>query len=104
MTSVVFKRVVSGLILGLAITAVGLAQTSASLSGSVQDPKGQAVAGAKVTAADQTKNIRMDATTGADGTFSFAVLQPGTYTVTIEASGFKKSVQTGIVINASDRQ
>ncbi|MEP7273577.1 MAG: TonB-dependent receptor, partial [Acidobacteriota bacterium] len=99
-----FARIVSSLILVLMLAVVGLSQTSSSLSGVVHDPQGNAVAGAKVTASDVTKNVQLDAKTGSDGTFSFAVLQPGTYTVAVEASGFKKAVQSGIVLNASDRQ
>lgn len=98
------ERLLSSLILILLFSMAAFAQTSASLSGQVQDPKGGAVPGAKVTASDPTKNIQLEAKTGSDGSFSFPVLQPGTYTVTIEASGFKKTIQSGIVINASDRQ
>jgi outer membrane receptor protein involved in Fe transport len=97
-------RLLSSLIITLLFSAVVFAQTSASLSGTVQDAKGGAVAGAKVTAHDPTKNISLDTKSGADGGFSFPVLQPGTYTVTIEASGFKKTNVTGITVNASDRQ
>ncbi len=70
----------------------------------MQDPQGNAVAGAKVKASDSTKNISLEATTGQDGTFSFPVLQPGTYKVTVEATGFKKAVTSDVVVNASDRQ
>lgn len=71
------------LLLALAVTA--LAQTSASLSGSVQDSNGGAMNGAKVTVSDPARNISFDTKTNSDGTFSFPVLQPGSYTVTIEA-------------------
>ena len=90
------------LLLTTALTALG--QTSASLSGTVHDPNGSAVIGAKVTVSDPTKNLQIETKTSSDGTFSFPVLQPGNYTVTIEAQGFKKAVQSGIVVNASDRQ
>ncbi|MBS1791256.1 MAG: TonB-dependent receptor [Acidobacteria bacterium] len=86
----------------LALTA--FAQTSASLSGTVHDSNGAALAGAKVTVSNPAKNLQLEAKTGTDGTFSFPVLQPGDYIVTVEAQGFKKAVKTGIVINASDRQ
>jgi hypothetical protein len=94
--------VLLSLALALSLTAFG--QTSASLSGTVHDPNGSAITGAKVTVSDPSKNLQIEAKTSSDGTFSFPVLQPGTYTVTVEAQGFKKAVQSGIVINASDRQ
>jgi hypothetical protein len=86
----------------LALTAFG--QNTGSLSGTVQDPQGNAIAGARVTVSDPARNFQLEATTGTEGTFSFATLQPSTYNVTVEAQGFKKYVQSGIVINIADRQ
>ena len=89
-------------VLASALTALG--QISASLSGTVHDAQGSAVTGAKVTVSDPAKNLQIDTKTSSDGTFSFPSLQPGNYTVTVENAGFKKYVQSGIIINASDRQ
>jgi hypothetical protein len=80
------------------------AQTTGSLFGTVQDPNGAAVAGAKVNVADTSRGRQFDATTSSDGTFSFPTLLPGTYSVTIEAQGFKKFIKSGIVIDIADRQ
>jgi len=88
----------------LFLTALVFGQTSASLSGTIQDPNGNAVSGAKVTVSDPARNLQIETRAGSDGTFSFPTLQPGTYTVTVEASGFKKVVKTGIVLNIADRQ
>lgn len=98
-----FKRITSSLLLVLLLAAVAYGQISASLSGVVQDPQGNAVAGAKVTVSDPTRNISIDASTSSDGTFSFPVLQPGTYQVAVEATGFKRTVKSGVVINVADR-
>ena len=86
------------------LTATAFAQTSASLSGTVQDPQGNVIGGAKVTVADPIKNLKFEGTTSDSGTFSFPTLQPGVYTLTVEMSGFKQLVKTGIVINTADRQ
>jgi outer membrane receptor protein involved in Fe transport len=88
----------------LLLSVVTMAQTSASLSGSVQDPQGNAVTGARVTVTDSARNLNLETRTSSDGTFSFATLQPGSYTVAVEATGFKKVVKTGIVIAVADRQ
>jgi hypothetical protein len=88
----------------LLLVASALAQTSASLSGTVHDPQGGAVAGAKVTLKDAGGATHLDTTTTNEGFYTFPIIQPGNYTVTIEAPGFKKSVKSGIVVNASDRQ
>lgn len=98
------RRAASLFLLSLFLTVVAFGQTSASLSGTVQDPQGNAVSGAKVTVSDPARNLQIEATTSSDGQFSFPTLQPGTYTVTVEAQGFKKVVKTGIVLNIADRQ
>jgi hypothetical protein len=102
-----FRKTSSSLLLVLLFTSLlsiaAFAQTSGSLSGVVQDPQGNAVANAKVTVADPTKNLQIDASSSSDGTFSFPNLQPGTYQVTVEAQGFKKVVKTGIILNVADR-
>ncbi|MEO6724524.1 MAG: carboxypeptidase-like regulatory domain-containing protein, partial [Blastocatellia bacterium] len=98
------KRTVPAFLLTLLLAVFAYGQTSASLSGTVHDPNGSALAGAKVTVSNPAKNLQIDAKTNSDGTFSFPVLQPGEYTITVEAQGFKKAIQSGIVINASDRQ
>ena len=65
-----FKQFGAALLLALALAVTAFAQTSASLSGTVQDPQGNAVSGAKVTAADTSKNQSFDTKTSSDGTFS----------------------------------
>ncbi len=90
------------LLLASALTAMG--QTSASLSGIVQDPNGGVVNGARVTVSDPGKGLQLETTTNSEGIFAFSTLQPGTYTVTVEASGFRKVVKTGIVLNVADKQ
>jgi hypothetical protein len=79
-------------------------QTSASLSGTVHDPQGSAVVGAKVILTDPTRNLVLQTITSSEGTFTFTPLQPSVYTVTVEAPGFKKNVSTGIVVNVADKQ
>src|SRR5262245_10401991 len=90
--------------LALLLAVCALAQTSASLSGTVHDPQGGAVAAAKVTLKDTRLGAHLETTTNNEGFYTFPIIQPGTYTVTVEAPGFKKSVKSGVVVNASDRQ
>ena len=94
------------IVCGLTLSLVGaaLAQTSSSLSGTVHDPQGKAVAGAKVSLSNTAGTTQLDTTTNGEGFYTFPVIQPGNYTVTIEATGFKKSATSGIVVNASDKQ
>src|SRR5215831_2469 len=89
----------------LALLAIGaLGQTSASLSGTVQDAQGAVIGRAKVTLKESSRNETFETATSGEGTFSFPSIQPGTYTLTVEAQGFKTLVKSGIIVNLADRQ
>ena len=60
-----------------------------SVLGTVTDPSGAAVNGAKITVTSQTKNVSTDATTNESGNYAVTHLIPDIYTVRIEAQGFK---------------
>ncbi|HYW70242.1 MAG TPA: carboxypeptidase regulatory-like domain-containing protein [Pyrinomonadaceae bacterium] len=90
--------------LALLLAVSAFAQNTGSLSGVVQDPNGGALAGAKVTVSDPSKGFQLETKTNSEGTFSFSTVPPGTYSVTVEATGFKKTVKSGIILNIADRQ
>src|ERR1043165_7755365 len=70
--------------------------TTGTLRGTVTDANGAAVAGATVKVKSETTGLESEAvTTTGEGTFEFANLKPGKYTVTVEGAGFKRSVTTG---------
>jgi Carboxypeptidase regulatory-like domain len=79
------------------------AQTTASLSGIVSESSGGVISGAKVTAINRATNDRVETVTGNEGTFTFPALLPGTYTVSVEAKGFKVLQQEGLVVTAGAR-
>ena len=72
--------------------------STASFSGSVSDSTGARLPNAKVTLNNPEKGITRTFTTDPEGNFSFALLPAGTYTLTVEAAGFKTSKQTGITL------
>jgi Carboxypeptidase regulatory-like domain/TonB-dependent Receptor Plug Domain len=76
--------------------------TSGTLFGTVKDPSGAYVKDASVTIANHANGITRTVTSGSDGAFVAPNLYPGTYTVTVEAKGFKKLETTGIVLSAAD--
>ncbi len=84
--------------LSLALAAQGT--TTAALSGEVKDPAGKPVGGARLSVSSESLiGGARTALTGAQGTFRFAALPPGRYTVTLEAQGFptlKQVVQLGL--------
>ena len=73
-----------------------LAQTGTSrITGTVVDSTGAVVPGASVTALNEATGIAQTQTTTDAGLYSFASLPVGTYTITVEKSGFKTSKLTG---------
>jgi hypothetical protein len=60
-----------------------------SIIGTVTDPQGNAVVGAKVTVTSTTKSFAYDTTTNESGNYSVTHLIPDTYKVHVEATGFK---------------
>src|SRR5436190_3054757 len=84
----------------LALTALGQ-QTTGSLNGTVNDPSGAVVAGATVTAVNTATGAERSAVSSSTGVFDFQALQPGTYTVSVDAKGFKKAVARDIVVSVA---
>src|SRR6267378_3063679 len=89
------KQAILGWILVLCV-ALGFGASTAlgqavygNLVGTVTDPQGNAVAGAKVTLTNTAKGTTEEATTNESGNFSVTHLIPDTYKVHIEAPGFK---------------
>jgi len=98
-------------LIGLAVALVGLCCTLwtpvafgqavyGSILGTVTDPQGAAVANAKVTVVNQRKGTEDTTTSNADGNYSVTHLVPDTYTVRVEASGFKVSEQKDVIVQA----
>jgi Carboxypeptidase regulatory-like domain/TonB dependent receptor-like, beta-barrel len=72
-----------------------------SLRGEVKDSTGAIVSGAKVIAVNESTGVARETTSSSVGTYSFPNLLVGKYTVTVEASGFKKSVRKNVAILAN---
>ena len=72
--------------------------STASFSGSVSDSSGARVASANVTLSGPEKGITRAFKTDAEGNFSFSLLPASTYTLTVQATGFKTFKQEGITL------
>ena len=93
-------------ILAVAIFAApGWGQTfRGTILGTVTDSSGAAVAGATVTIKNvETGLVRTTVSTG-DGTYNVPELPIGTYTVTIDKSGFQTAVTTGVTVDVSSER
>ncbi len=79
-------------------------ETTGTIVGTVADANKAAVANANVTVANPNIGFSRSYQTNGEGVFTAPLLPPGTYTLTIEASGFKKYVQANVQIAVNDRR
>jgi Carboxypeptidase regulatory-like domain len=83
--------------------AVLFAQDTASITGTVTDPSGAAVASAQVTLTSPEKGVTRSAAANASGDYLFAALPIGAYDMSVSAPGFKKYEAKGIVLNVGEK-
>src|SRR5690349_347736 len=88
-----FAVVFLALLLAFA-TSVGAQGTTSRVTGTVTDTAGAAVAGATVTLTNEGTKTDITTQTRDDGVYTFDLVQPGTYTITVEKAGFKKFQST----------
>src|SRR5215813_12187046 len=85
-----FKR---GLLLAAGIllfSTLSFSQTS-TISGTVYDPSGAVIGGVDVTAKNEATGVDYKQISNEVGLFSFPAIPVGSYTLTVELSGFKAS-------------
>jgi hypothetical protein len=92
------------LFVGLLDATTSLAQvTTGTIVGTVKDTDGGAVAGATVTITEVDKGTSKTISTDATGSYNAPFLIPGRYEVAIEASGFRKLLRRGVVLQVNER-
>ena len=69
---------------------------SATLRGITTNQNGNAVSGATVTLTDSVRNFSRTQSTNKDGAYIFTAIPPGTYSIKVEASGFKTFSASGL--------
>ena len=86
----------------LAVTQVSFGQdVNASLSGTVTDPGGAVIPGAKLTLTNEATGFQSNFVSDGAGEYSFRNLTPGKYDLTVTATGFKSTDQKGIELAVS---
>ncbi len=99
------RMLILSLLLCTSLSSALAQDITGALNGIVTDTTGAAVAGATVSITDESKNIVVrTVTTGEDGQYSAPSLPVGVYSVTVEATNFKKSVQTAIKLDVGQRR
>src|ERR1700675_1239985 len=88
-----------GLMCLLALSAAtAWGQATTSIRGAVTDPSGGAIVGASVTLVNTDSKIERKSSTNEDGSFQFTFVSPGTYTLSITATGFQGFEKAGLVL------
>src|SRR5438105_12082038 len=84
-------------------SAVFAQRDLATLVGTVSDPSGGVIANAKVTISEAGTGQVYTLATGSTGEFVRPALKPSTYSVTVNAPGFRTAEQKDILLKAGER-
>src|SRR5882672_3121823 len=76
--------------------------TGGRIRGTVVDPSGGAVAGAKVLLINEANGTQRDTPASATGEYIFLEVPVGTYQIQVNQTGFKKYLRKGIVVNLNE--
>jgi len=101
-------RALTNAILAIACVLVSgtwlMAQTTtASVQGTVRDAQDAVVADAKVDLTSNTQGNTSTASTDARGNFTFPLVRPDSYKLTISKPGFKTVEMTNVIVSANDK-
>jgi hypothetical protein len=72
-----------------------------TILGTVTDPSGAVIAGAKVTVKNAGTGLERTTQTSADGSYSIPELPLGSYTVTVVQPGFQTFIATGVTVDVA---
>ncbi len=86
----------------LIVPAMRAQITTGTLSGTVRDASNAVVPNAQVTLLNESTGDTRNTVSNGTGLFTFAAVQAGTYTVSIQAKGFSRWSQQGITMNSGD--
>lgn len=99
------NRFLQGLCLGLLTFPLAMAQMTitGTITGTAMDPTRQVIVAMPVTLVSDRTGESRSTNTNEQGNFNFPAVLPGTYTIKIDAPGFKAYRQTNLVLNANER-
>src|SRR5580704_5091345 len=81
------------------LTDVHAQTTYGSVRGLVKDSQGAVLGAASVTLTNQGTGIVRTTATNASGEYTFSAIEPGTYSVAVTMTGFKKVEDKGIGVD-----
>jgi hypothetical protein len=97
----IFCLLISLLVLFTVTTVVFAQGTTSRITGVVLDAQGAAVSGATVTLTNEGTGVALTTESSDSGTYTFDLIQVGSYTVTAEKTGFKKFQSTHNLVNVN---
>jgi len=100
-SSLTHRALAFSLALGLLTLPAFSQSTSGRIVGRVADPTAAVLAGVKITVTNEATGASRDAQTNANGDYNFVEVTPGSYRVEFELAGFKKNVQTSVLVNVN---
>jgi hypothetical protein len=77
--------------------------TRGNISGTITDAQGGVIAGATVVVGNTGTGTSTRLTSNSSGYYEAPLLLPGTYTVTVESTGFKRSIRSGLTLALGER-
>jgi len=84
-------------------TAAFAQSTSATVSGTIDDGTGALIPGVTVTATNNATSVATTVVSNEAGTYNFASLSPGVYTVTARLPGFQTATFTSVQLGNRDQ-
>lgn len=75
----------------------------ATLSGTITDPSGAIVPGAKVTLIQESSKVKRSAVADKSGVVTFVAVPPDTYDLLVTSPGFRPTQQNGIAVHINDQ-
>lgn len=97
----VFGVVLSALL--VFASAAAAQEFRATITGTVYDPNGAVLPGATVTVKNVGTNVSTTVKANDSGSYTFATLIPGRYTVSVSMDGFKTSTREDLEVRVDDR-
>ena len=93
----------TGLLIAMPTGRINAQVATAAIVGTVSDPNGATVAGAKVTVVNVGTGVTQSGTTSTSGEYTFNLLQLGTYSVRVDVSGFKSFEAKDVTLSPGSR-
>ncbi|MDX2152365.1 MAG: carboxypeptidase regulatory-like domain-containing protein [Bryobacteraceae bacterium] len=86
----------------LLAASLSLAQeTTGTVQGTLLDPSGAAIPGARIDLVQDSTGVTLTQTSGADGKYIFNLVPPGSWSVRATLTGFRPAVLTGVIVEVA---